>query len=72
MLLVRRDLLSLLLPHIIGERCIASASRYVLVEGELLVACITLPLLGDVLRRIIPDTAVKHFHGTLAERTLPL
>jgi len=44
----------------------------VLVEGELLMACITLPLFGDVLRRIISDTAVKYFHGTLTERTLSL
>jgi hypothetical protein len=57
---------------IIGDKRVASASRYVLVEGELLVARITLPLLGDVLRRIISDTDVKHFHGTLTERTLSL
>jgi len=43
-----------------------------LAEGELLPAYVTLPLLGHMLRRIVSDTRVQHFHGTLTQGTSSL
>lgn len=43
-----------------------------LVECELFAACIALPLLGHMLRWIVSDTSVQHFHGTCTQWTFSL
>jgi hypothetical protein len=51
------------------QRSINASLPRTLAECELLAACIALPLLGHMLRWMISDTGMQHFHGTPAQRT---